>query len=161
MLSDKVVVARRWQHELGGRQGGGLLLRAILAALAGGPFGGWNDSLRLVPVEALEAARKQTVNFGIGITPNRWDIARQRPTARRHLHSIANNRVRLRMTAIDNDPLIRDADAAGILGCSKATFWRRVADGTIPRPVKIGGMSRWPQSEITAVIEQAKQRRAH
>ena len=46
-----------------------------------------------------------------------------------------------------------------MLGCSKATFWRRVADGTIPRAVKIGGMSRWPQSEIVAVIEQAKAQR--
>ncbi len=57
------------------------------------------------------------------------------------------------------DPLIRDGAAADMLGCSKATFWRRVADGTIPRPVKIGGMSRWPQSEIEAVIERAKARR--
>ena len=53
------------------------------------------------------------------------------------------------------DPLIKDGEAAGMLGCSKSTFWRRVADGTIPRPVKIGGMSRWLQSEIKAVIEQA------
>jgi len=42
-----------------------------------------------------------------------------------------------------------------MLGCSKSTLWRRVADGTVPRPVKIGGMSRWLQSEIKAVIEQA------
>jgi predicted DNA-binding transcriptional regulator AlpA len=47
-----------------------------------------------------------------------------------------------------------------MLGCSKATFWRRVADGTIPRPVKIGGMSRWPHSEIVAVIDRAKARRS-
>jgi predicted DNA-binding transcriptional regulator AlpA len=64
------------------------------------------------------------------------------------------------MHATSHDPLIRDGDAAELLGCSKATFWRRVADGTIPRPVKIGGMSRWPLSEIASVIEQAKARRA-
>lgn len=63
------------------------------------------------------------------------------------------------MTSIQTDPLIRDGDAAMLLGCSKATFWRRVADGTIPRPVKIGGMSRWPQSEIVEVIEAAKAER--
>ena len=57
------------------------------------------------------------------------------------------------------DSLIRDRDAAKLLGCSKATFWRRVTDGTIPKPVKIGGMSRWPQSDIIAVIEAAKARR--
>ena len=60
------------------------------------------------------------------------------------------------MLSADADLLIRDGDAAGLLGCSKATFWRRVADGTISKPVKIGGMSRWPQSEIVAVIERAK-----
>lgn len=58
------------------------------------------------------------------------------------------------------DPLLRDSDAAKMLCCSKATLWRRVADGTIPKPVKIGGMSRWPQSEIVAVIEAAKAQRA-
>lgn len=57
------------------------------------------------------------------------------------------------------DRLIRDAEGAALLDCSKATFWRRVADGTIPRPVKIGGMSRWPKSEIEAVIERAKAQR--
>lgn len=62
--------------------------------------------------------------------------------------------------AAEYDPLIRDGAAAGMLGCSKATFWRRVADGTIPPPVKIGGMSRWPQSEIQAVIDAAKAQRA-
>jgi predicted DNA-binding transcriptional regulator AlpA len=59
------------------------------------------------------------------------------------------------MTSFHTDPLIRDGDAALMLGCSKATFWRRVADGTIPRPVKIGGTSRWPKSEILKVIETA------
>ncbi|WP_425280337.1 helix-turn-helix transcriptional regulator [Mesorhizobium japonicum] len=39
---------------------------------------------------------------------------------------------------------------------SKPTFWRRVRDKTAPQPVKIGGMSRWPRSEILAVIERAK-----
>lgn len=54
------------------------------------------------------------------------------------------------------DTLIKDHEAAQILGCSKATFWRRVADGTIPGPVKIGGISRWPSSDIASVIEKAK-----
>ncbi|MDF0602686.1 DNA-binding protein [Psychromarinibacter sp. C21-152] len=55
-----------------------------------------------------------------------------------------------------SDPLIRDAQGAAMLGCSKATFWRRVADGTIPKPVKIGGMSRWRVSWIEAVISAAE-----
>jgi predicted DNA-binding transcriptional regulator AlpA len=54
---------------------------------------------------------------------------------------------------------MRDAEAAAMLRCSKATFWRRVADGTIPRPIKIGGMSRWLKSEILDVIQRAEARR--
>jgi predicted DNA-binding transcriptional regulator AlpA len=58
-----------------------------------------------------------------------------------------------------DNSLIRDTRAATLLGCSKATFWRRVADGTIPKPVKIGGTSRWPLGEIIEVIEAAKGQR--
>ena len=57
------------------------------------------------------------------------------------------------------DPLLKDGEGAQMLGCSKSTFWRRVGDGTIPKPVKIGGMSRWPLSEIRALVEAAKAER--
>tara|TARA_Y100000815_G_C12927400_1_gene344070 strand:+ start:324 stop:524 length:201 start_codon:yes stop_codon:yes gene_type:complete len=53
------------------------------------------------------------------------------------------------------DPLIRDHECAAMMGCSKATFWRRVADGTIRPAIKIGGMSRWRRSDIEVVIEAA------
>ncbi|RLJ36150.1 hypothetical protein BCF46_3924 [Litoreibacter meonggei] len=43
---------------------------------------------------------------------------------------------------------------------SSPTFWRRVADATIPRPVKLGRLSRWPQSGIMRVIEAANTPRA-
>lgn len=54
------------------------------------------------------------------------------------------------------DPLLIVREGAKILQISVPTFWRRVADGTIPKPVKLGGLSRWPRSEILAVIETAK-----
>jgi predicted DNA-binding transcriptional regulator AlpA len=54
------------------------------------------------------------------------------------------------------DPLLTDKEAAKVLSVSTASFHRRVADGTIPRPLKIGGTSRWPRSEILGVIEAAK-----
>jgi predicted DNA-binding transcriptional regulator AlpA len=57
------------------------------------------------------------------------------------------------------DPLLIAREGAAILQISVPTFWRRVADGTIPKPVKLGGLSRWPQSEILAVIETAKANR--
>lgn len=59
-----------------------------------------------------------------------------------------------------DDPLITVDDGAALLNVSVATFWRRVADGTVPQPLKLGYLSRWPKSEILAVIEKAKAARA-
>lgn len=53
------------------------------------------------------------------------------------------------------DPLIRDRAAAQMIGASVSTFWRRVQEGVFPRPIKIGGTSRWRRSDIEAVIERA------
>lgn len=58
------------------------------------------------------------------------------------------------------DPLLSAREGASVLQVSVPTFWRRVADGTVPKPVKIGALSRWPRSEIVAVIEKAKATRA-
>ena len=63
------------------------------------------------------------------------------------------------MNSDNLEDLIRDTDAARIIGCSKSSFWRRVADGTFPKPVKIGGLSRWLKTDIFGAIESARQRR--
>ncbi|KAA9010173.1 helix-turn-helix transcriptional regulator [Histidinibacterium aquaticum] len=57
------------------------------------------------------------------------------------------------------DPLIRDKDGAKMINASVATWWRRVADGTFPPPIKIGGMSRWRMSEIEEAIAKAAEMR--
>ncbi|MBM2294057.1 DNA-binding protein [Sulfitobacter pseudonitzschiae] len=57
------------------------------------------------------------------------------------------------------DPLIRDREAAAMIGASVSTFWRRVQEGIISRPIKIGGLSRWRKSEIEAVIAKAEANR--
>jgi len=57
------------------------------------------------------------------------------------------------------DPLLTPRESAAYLRISLPSFWRRVADGTIPRPVKLGSSSRWPLSEIQAVVEFAKAKR--
>lgn len=54
------------------------------------------------------------------------------------------------------DPLLIAREAAAILQISVPTFWRHTANGLVPKPVKLGGLSRWPKSEILAVIETAK-----
>lgn len=58
------------------------------------------------------------------------------------------------------DPLLTVREAAALLQLSVPTFWRRVADRTVPRPLKLGGLSRWPRSEVLAVIDKAKAARA-
>jgi predicted DNA-binding transcriptional regulator AlpA len=51
--------------------------------------------------------------------------------------------------------LLSDREVGIILGLSRATVWRRVSDGTLPKPVKIGGLTRWVSSEIEAVVLRA------
>ncbi len=54
------------------------------------------------------------------------------------------------------DPLLTALECAEALQVSRPTLYRRIADGTFPKPVKIGALSRWPRSEILAAIEAAK-----
>ena len=49
--------------------------------------------------------------------------------------------------------LMSDQPSAAWLGLSRATFWRRVADGTLPRPIRLGGRTLWRRSELRAVID--------
>ena len=61
------------------------------------------------------------------------------------------------MTTYNEAPVLLDVKAvAALFQSSPATIWRRVNDGTIPRPVRIGGMTRWARDEIDAVIDRAK-----
>ena len=57
------------------------------------------------------------------------------------------------------DALLSARECAKILQVSIPTFWRRVADGTVPPAIKIGGLSKWQQSDILGVIEKAKAQR--
>lgn len=54
------------------------------------------------------------------------------------------------------DPLLTVHEVAALLRRSVPSVFRGVAKGDLPRPVKLGASSRWPQSEILAVIEAAK-----
>lgn len=65
----------------------------------------------------------------------------------------------MRATTPPVDPLLTDKESAAILRVGVSTFRRYVARGLIRGPLKLGGISRWPQSEIEAVIEAAKAQR--
>ena len=49
--------------------------------------------------------------------------------------------------------LLNDRRASALLCISKATLWRHVQAGILPRPVKIGGVTRWRRDELLAAIE--------
>lgn len=61
---------------------------------------------------------------------------------------------------VNVDPLLTDGEVAKILKVHRATVWRRVADGSLPKPIRLGSISRFPQSEIIAALDAAKQQRA-
>lgn len=47
--------------------------------------------------------------------------------------------------------LIPAAEAASLLSMGRSTFWREVGKGTLPAPVKIGGMTRWRLDDLQRV----------
>ena len=51
--------------------------------------------------------------------------------------------------------LIPATEAASRLSMGKSTFWREVAKGTIPAPVKIGGLTRWRVSDLERFVQPA------
>ena len=51
--------------------------------------------------------------------------------------------------------LIPAAEAATLLSMGKSTFWREVARGNIPAPVKIGGITRWRVSDLHQFVQPA------
>jgi len=36
----------------------------------------------------------------------------------------------------------------------KSTFWREVARGTLPEPIKIGGLRRWRVEDLKKFVQQ-------
>lgn len=57
---------------------------------------------------------------------------------------------------IIDDPLFTVRESATALRISVATFYRRVADGTLPKPIRIGSMVRWSKSDLEAAVRAAK-----
>ncbi len=49
--------------------------------------------------------------------------------------------------------LVPAAEAASMLSMGKSTFWREVGKGTLPAPVKIGGLTRWRVADLQRVAD--------
>lgn len=58
------------------------------------------------------------------------------------------------------DKLLTAREVGAILRISQASIYRRLADGTLPKPMKLGRLVRWPESELSASLKAAKDRRA-
>ena len=48
---------------------------------------------------------------------------------------------------------IRDIDIATKLDCHRATVWRLVKNGILPKPVKLGRAARWNLESVEATLE--------
>ena len=48
--------------------------------------------------------------------------------------------------------LMTDAEAAQLLGIHRASVWRHCKAGILPKPIKIGGATRWRRDELEATI---------
>lgn len=60
------------------------------------------------------------------------------------------------MNAID--PLLKAREVAELLSISVTSVYRRMADGTIPQPIKLGQLSRWSKADILRAVEAARER---
>ncbi|WP_074380581.1 helix-turn-helix transcriptional regulator [Bartonella doshiae] len=58
-----------------------------------------------------------------------------------------------------NDVLLTDRKSAKLLHMRVSTFRHHVTNKSLPKPLKFGFLSRWLQSDLINVIEQAKQQR--
>ena len=54
------------------------------------------------------------------------------------------------------DRLLKVVDVAACLGVSQRKVWRMIADGQLPRPVKIGNSTRIVESEFLVAFERIK-----
>ena len=59
----------------------------------------------------------------------------------------------------DPRSLLTARQTAQFLSVSVATVWRRVNDGTLPKPIRLGGATRWVRDELADVISTAQAKR--
>lgn len=53
----------------------------------------------------------------------------------------------------DDTILLTNAQAAARLGLSRASFYRLVADETLPPPIKLGASARWRVADLDGAVD--------
>jgi excisionase family DNA binding protein len=48
--------------------------------------------------------------------------------------------------------LLNVKEVAELFGCGVSTIWRWTQNGILPRPIRIGGITRWHRNEIEKVL---------
>ena len=59
------------------------------------------------------------------------------------------------MKFAEDTPLLPTKPAPRRSDAAAPTWWRRVKDGTLPQPIRVGGLTRWVPNEVGAAIERA------
>lgn len=49
--------------------------------------------------------------------------------------------------------LLSESDVLGRIPVHRSTLWRRIQDGTFPKPISLGDRSFWRSDEVTAYID--------
>lgn len=60
-------------------------------------------------------------------------------------------------TTIESIRLVKDSEAARIIGIGRSTWWAWVRDGKAPQPVKINDVTRWRLADVLALHERKTQ----
>ncbi len=51
--------------------------------------------------------------------------------------------------------LVTALEGAGMLSMGRSTFWRAVSAGMLPKPVRIGGLTRWRVADLMRAVDPA------
>lgn len=58
------------------------------------------------------------------------------------------------LTSAFSDRLVSDKEIATVLGIGRSTWWKGVAEGLFPQPVRLGSRcTRWRKSDIDRLIQ--------
>lgn len=57
------------------------------------------------------------------------------------------------MSANDIKILVPAAEAAKMLSMGQSTFWRKVGEGSLPKPLKVAGMTRWRVADLQQFVD--------